>query len=537
MKPTLSLCMIVKDEEASLGRCLKSVQPFVDEIIVVDTGSTDRTVEIAKGFGAHVFHHPWENDFAKHRNQSISYATGDWILRLDADEELFCEDGTLLRKTIREGKADYYFCEMHDMKKDGSERGVFYQLRLFRNGMGMRFERPVHEQLLVKGKGDYVRIRIRHYGYDLSPEKMEEKHRARLAALEEILKRDPDDLYSRNQLASCHSMHRDFSEAIRQGEIVLEARRRQNLKHPFFLTTFYTVGQGYLALGKVEKGEKVFREALDFFPHHLDACYFLSLIYYNRRDWENCQTFAERYLEIQSEMERNPTTVGSYYCHHLDKKTEVLFWLGSSLFFQNEEKKAAAIFEEAYRSAGEKPEAAMSIARLYAEGKKEEGALSWLARAWENAREGGTMPDFLRKDNRLFLSLGLFYARENRVEEAVECLLNAQDENLSPSQLLDKKITLARLLWQKGELEGFVSQLSALIAISGAQTLSLIDKIEDIGTILYDITQALEEKGNWQAALVTLKLALEIYPPGFERRRFDSLLKNASLRTGHPYCS
>jgi glycosyltransferase involved in cell wall biosynthesis len=84
--------MIVKNEEACLERCLKSVCDHVDEIIIVDTGSTDGTVEIAKSYGARIYHHPWENDFSKHRNQSLSYATGGWIFQLDADEELFPED-------------------------------------------------------------------------------------------------------------------------------------------------------------------------------------------------------------------------------------------------------------------------------------------------------------------------------------------------------------------------------------------------------------------------------------------------------------
>jgi glycosyltransferase involved in cell wall biosynthesis len=85
----ISLCMIVKNEEHCLRRCLDSVRDYVDEMIIVDTGSTDHTVEIAKSYHAQIYHHPWENDFSKHRNQSLSYATGDWILQLDADEELF----------------------------------------------------------------------------------------------------------------------------------------------------------------------------------------------------------------------------------------------------------------------------------------------------------------------------------------------------------------------------------------------------------------------------------------------------------------
>ncbi|MEJ2052223.1 MAG: glycosyltransferase family 2 protein, partial [Calditrichota bacterium] len=78
--PTISACMMVKNEEEMLPNCLESIKDVVDELIVVDTGSTDKTIEIAESYGAKIYHHPWENDFSKHRNQSISYATGDWFL-------------------------------------------------------------------------------------------------------------------------------------------------------------------------------------------------------------------------------------------------------------------------------------------------------------------------------------------------------------------------------------------------------------------------------------------------------------------------
>jgi glycosyltransferase involved in cell wall biosynthesis len=87
-KPRLSVCMIVKNEERFLGQCLASVKDIADELIVIDTGSTDRTVEIAREHGAHVGHFEWCNDFAAARNASIAPATGDWILFLDADEGL-----------------------------------------------------------------------------------------------------------------------------------------------------------------------------------------------------------------------------------------------------------------------------------------------------------------------------------------------------------------------------------------------------------------------------------------------------------------
>ncbi len=94
---TLSLCMIVKDEEEMLPGCLEPLRGVVDEMIVVDTGSTDRTVEIAESFGATVVHFPWNGSFADARNASIEAASGDWLIYLDADEHMEAADARMLR--------------------------------------------------------------------------------------------------------------------------------------------------------------------------------------------------------------------------------------------------------------------------------------------------------------------------------------------------------------------------------------------------------------------------------------------------------
>ena len=87
----LSLSMIVRDEEARLGECLASVQGFADELVVVDTGSTDATVAIAEAAGARVEQISWPGDFAPARNQALKFLNGDWVLVLDADEQLRSE--------------------------------------------------------------------------------------------------------------------------------------------------------------------------------------------------------------------------------------------------------------------------------------------------------------------------------------------------------------------------------------------------------------------------------------------------------------
>jgi glycosyltransferase involved in cell wall biosynthesis len=383
-KPTISLCMIVKNEESCLGRCLKSACGFVDEIIVVDTGSTDRTVEIAKGHGARIYHHPWENDFSKHRNQSLAYATGDWILQLDADEELFGEDGSQLAAIAREGKADFYNCQFHDIKKDGSVHGVFNLIRFFRNGMGMNFERKVHNQLQTRGRGAYCGVRIRHYGYDLSPEQMEAKHIRTTTLLKEMLATDPEDAYSCHQLAASYSMHREFDKAVEQGEKALALMRRKGLRHEFFVTTFYTVTQGYYALADLEATERIGLEALDFFPMHLDICHLLASVYFKRQDLDRCRAMSRRYLEIHEAFTRDPSLIGSFYCHSLTKRNEIFFGLACIDFFEKNYEEADAFFRRSFEVSDRPRERAQTVCRFYLDRHMDEKAFQWLVTACED---------------------------------------------------------------------------------------------------------------------------------------------------------
>src|SRR3989338_8295195 len=106
--PSISLCMIVKNEADFLEQCLNSVKEIADEIIIVDTGSTDRTKEIAKKFNAKVIEHKWNNNFSEARNISLEHATKEWILVLDADEAISREDLPKIKILIKNRDFDGY---------------------------------------------------------------------------------------------------------------------------------------------------------------------------------------------------------------------------------------------------------------------------------------------------------------------------------------------------------------------------------------------------------------------------------------------
>ncbi len=115
----LSLCMIVKDEAEMLPECLASVQGVVDEIVIVDTGSTDDTVAIAHAAGAKVVHEPWQNDFARARNAALAHATGDYVLQLDADERLAMLSKPMVRAVV-EKAASRWRCSRYTMRGDAT---------------------------------------------------------------------------------------------------------------------------------------------------------------------------------------------------------------------------------------------------------------------------------------------------------------------------------------------------------------------------------------------------------------------------------
>lgn len=182
---TLSLCMIVKNEEAILERCLSAVADAVDEMVIVDTGSTDRTVEIAESFGARVLHREWDGDFAAPRNVGFAAATCDWFLVLDADEVLVEGHAPKLRELLSHVWREAIFVVEinHTGALDDETAVVHDALRLYRNRPEYRYSGRLHEQMggLPENQPERLEVStvgIDHYGYlDVVRVEKDKQHR------------------------------------------------------------------------------------------------------------------------------------------------------------------------------------------------------------------------------------------------------------------------------------------------------------------------------------------------------------------------
>lgn len=271
-KPLISLCMIVKNEAENLPRCLASAKPFVDEIIVVDTGSEDNTVEIAQSYGAKVTNFQWCDDFSAARNDSLSLASGNWILVLDGDEELIVESESWRRELGEESEVNAY--GLIRVEANVSHVIGGFHGRIFRNLPDLKYVNRFHEQLQFTDKrslnfGRLEGIKIIHYG-NVESEKVIEK-------------------------------------AARRNIPILEQMRSESQLNFWLLDC---LGRKYTLIGEDEKAEECYAEILDkLTPYLIDGnppeeffwiptlLHFLGVRYFEQEDYETARILCQRGLE------------------------------------------------------------------------------------------------------------------------------------------------------------------------------------------------------------------------------------------------
>lgn len=263
---TISLCMIVKNEEDVLERCLSSVKPAVDEMIIVDTGSTDRTKEIAKNMGAKVFDFEWIDHFAEARNYSFKQASCEYILWLDADDVLMPEDLARLIELKQTPGFDFNYVSMKyhlSFDENGNPTYSFRRNRLVKRSNNYQWIGPVHEYLAVSGYGYRSEIAVTHKKMRYVSGRNLNIYLSRLEKGEEFSPRD--QYYFANEL----SEHGRFEEAIEWYNKFLDGKQGWIEDN---ISACSRRAHCYKALDRKDEALRSLLQTLEFAPPRPDFC-------------------------------------------------------------------------------------------------------------------------------------------------------------------------------------------------------------------------------------------------------------------------
>jgi glycosyltransferase involved in cell wall biosynthesis len=313
---TISLCMIVKNEEANLSKSLAPIAAHFDEVILVDTGSTDRTISLAGQYGAKVFVVPWQNDFALARNQSIEKASSDWILWFDADNRMEVTDVKKIKGLIdHQPDKVFWLTEVVEPRGD-----TLIQKRIFPNRADFRFAGAVHEQLIHPPEGiRYVMtdIQIYHWGY-VDKEILKQKGLRNLQILQGVLARQPSDYFAHFNIARCYENFRDFTKAHAHLREVVQNAIAEQENPDIYLYSFIMTFLLYEKMGALEEGREILEVLRDKNPDFGLGWFYSGKYHFKLREFReaigNLQRFQELGIAVHSlDLPRKKIFFESYY--------------------------------------------------------------------------------------------------------------------------------------------------------------------------------------------------------------------------------
>ena len=418
-RATVTACLIVKNEEENLPTCLESIRNWVDEIIVVDTGSSDRTVEIAESYGARVFYQQWDGDFSKARNYSLAQATKDWIFIIDADEEFVQDDIPLIRRVMAQDKYRLVSINVYNMNKETGEYTSFLpSFRLYRRDAGFYYDGIVHNQLKYGRTEASLRvgIRLKHYGYSLSPEKMKKKLARSRELLEKQLKDTPNDAYVHFNYAqllrgagaeldpeACDLIIKHATRAIELTADDLGPYLHVHLMgHHQLITTF-------LYQKRFEEAEKLCYKALELKPDYLDPILSLGHVYSHMKKLDKAEEYFKKYLEMQEAYDESQETTNLILLY-IRARHIAYYGLGLIEQFRGNGEKAEGYYHSVLSEYGPYLDTYFRLARLYLDRGDLEKAREQieLELSWHPASDLG------------HLYMAEYLIRNDRVEEAQE---------------------------------------------------------------------------------------------------------------------
>ncbi|NMM61283.1 glycosyltransferase [Clostridium sp. P21] len=286
----ITLCMIVKNEELNLKKSLKAVSCFVDEMIIVDTGSSDKTKDVAKEFTDKVYDFKWCDDFAKARNFAVSKASNDWILVLDADEVIVDFDTDSILKFIEDknnskvvGRIKIInFLDFSSKNRTQTER----LSRLF-NKKYFHYEGMIHEQVTALDGESYsavqVDITVNHFGYTKEVLSETSKLQRNIALLKKAVENNPKDSYYLYQLGKSYYLNKQYNIALINFKKALKFIDNFNYEYAEDLIETY----GYCLINTNQYLEALYIEKYKaYYSKSPDYNFLMGLIYMNNGNFK-----------------------------------------------------------------------------------------------------------------------------------------------------------------------------------------------------------------------------------------------------------
>ncbi len=286
----VTLCMITKNEATNIAGCINSVRHLIDEIIVVDTGSQDATVEQATMAGATVFTFDWQHNFAEARNYGLDQATGDWILVLDADEVLADVDAGKFSKLLTTDGIEGYYVSIESYIGSGQDMIFDQVVRLFRNRPQYRFSGAIHEQvagcIMAQNQGTGLALadlRIIHQGYLNVNIQAKNKHCRNMEVINQALENSPAHPFLLYSLGIEYMQQGDVASGNEQ---LSKALQYMTGKEEYFHKVVLALAAGLLQTGDVSRAKELINNMAAIVRENYELLLLKGIIALHDADYE-----------------------------------------------------------------------------------------------------------------------------------------------------------------------------------------------------------------------------------------------------------
>ncbi len=524
--------MIVRNEEDNVRPCIDPLLPVLDEVIIVDTGSTDGTKRVAKELGANVYDFPWCDDFSAARNESIRHATGDYILWLDADDRIDEENIgklQLLKNKFPPTRDTAYYLIINSQSPVDGET-YFRQLRIFPRVKGGLFEGKVHEQIYFSLKCQRIKfenidIEIRHLGYKDS-EVIFKKAQRNLSIIEGELKVRPDDLVLHYNAARTLALMGRQKEAIAHMKFITENKLVKEQEKQFFLESTLLIGKYYLELKSYTEAIFIFNSLAKDFNDNALVHFCLGQAYFLSQNYDQALESFQKALLCPLEVSLFPVNLSQlqYDLHYslgrcfLEKgqcelaKDQLL----RSLKFKNDPYKSYQALGLVYMKEGNFGEALKNFEKVTASGMLSDQEYALMGFAYQELGLYNQAEEILQKALEInpgkieaLTNLGYLYYENMNYQQAEEVLKRALNYN---PDLIDVRLILSEIYFRLYELDDLVSQCDNLLRLLNLNRHITINNFRELSDQYIKIAHTLSSRGREELSLLAWRAAFLIYP-------------------------